>query len=59
NFSGDALVNTYSGGINVTAENTEIEASSRHGRVDLPPSSNGKNHLRLTSINGDIKVQEN
>ena len=59
NFSGDARVNTYGGSINVTAKNAEIEADSRHGRVDLPPSSNGKNHLRLTSINGDIKVQEN
>ncbi len=59
NFMGSALVNTYDGGIKVVGTNMEIEASSRNGNVYLPPASNGKNHFRLTSINGDIKVQEN
>lgn len=57
-FDGDAIINTYDGNIHVQAENAQYEVETRHGKIDLPASAYGTNFLKLTSINGNIKVQE-
>lgn len=57
-FSGNAVVNTYNGNIEVESNYAVVEAESRHGRVIVPQIKTGDNHLKLTSINGDIKVME-
>lgn len=56
NFSGDALVNTYSGGIVVETQNATIIASSRKGRLYIPRISLGEHKVELRSITGDIRV---
>ncbi len=58
NFSGDAVINTYNGNINVSTSNALVEAESRNGEVLLPPANGGIHQISLTSINGNIKVQE-
>jgi len=58
NFKGDAVINTYEGNIEVEAESPEVEAESRHGKVNVPDSINGLYRLKLISINGNIKVRE-
>lgn len=57
-FSGDAVVNTFDGNIEVETHGASVEANSRHGSISLPVSKRGTNHLKLTTINGDIMVQE-
>lgn len=59
NFTGNALVNTYRGGIWVETNNADIKASSGTGTVDIPKEMRGSNSLELRSINGDIKVVKN
>ncbi|MFD0977394.1 hypothetical protein [Salinimicrobium gaetbulicola] len=58
NFDGDAIINTFDGNIEVQANNAQYEVETRHGNVVLPDLANGSNFLKLTSINGNIKVQE-
>lgn len=58
-FNGDAVVNTYNGDILVETNRGIIEASSRHGEVDVPDFLPGRNPLRLTTIDGNIKVRKN
>lgn len=58
NFKGDAVVNTFEGNITVETENALIDADSRHGKVNLPPTSRGNNRISLHSINGNIEVTE-
>ncbi|WP_026932778.1 hypothetical protein [Christiangramia echinicola] len=58
-FSGDAVINTYSGNIMVETSAGLIEANSRNGKVDIPEILPGRNPLRLTSIDGNIKVLKN
>lgn len=58
-FDGDLLVNTYNGSIAVHTHDAEISAHSRNGEVFLPPATPGKNQIKLTSINGNIRVREN
>lgn len=57
-FQGDAVVNTFSGNIFLSTANAIVKAESRHGTVDRPEHLSGKNEVLLTSINGNIKVQE-
>lgn len=58
NFNGNAVVNTFDGNIVVEAHDPYIEARSRHGKINIPDSTTGSNHLKLTTINGNIKVME-
>lgn len=57
-FSGAAVINTFSGYIFVETEYALIEAKSRNGKVEIPNSLPGRNPLKLTSIDGDIKVRK-
>ncbi|MFO7718929.1 MAG: hypothetical protein R6W85_00645, partial [Gillisia sp.] len=58
-FQGNALVNTYTGSIDVQTKNAEITAISRNGNLMVPPDITGKNKIHLTTINGNIRVREN
>lgn len=55
-FTGNALVNTYTGGIEVETANTSIIATSRKGSINLPEKFGGKYKVELHSITGDIRV---
>lgn len=57
-FTGNAVINTYEGNIDIQTQNARYEANSRHGKVILPDSGPGDHLIKLTSINGNIKVQE-
>jgi len=59
NFEGNALINTYNGAINVKTSGATVIASSRNGKVFLPIDFNGNHTIKATSINGDIRVEEN
>ena len=59
NFKGNALVNTYSGGIEIETSNASIAASSRSGKVTLPVNLSGEHKIEIWSITGDISVREN
>ena len=58
NFSGNAIINTFDGNINLTTSNALIDAESRHGKVLLPHFAGGTHKIKLMSINGDIEVSE-
>lgn len=58
-FSGSAVVNTYSGDILVETASGMIEANTRNGKLKIPEFLPGRNPLRLTSIDGDIRVRKN
>ncbi len=58
-FSGAAEINTYKGDILVGTKKGIIEASSRHGNVQVPDFLPGRAPLKLTSIDGNIKVVKN
>lgn len=58
-FYGDLVINTYNGSITVETFDAEIIAHSRNGEIFLPPATPGKNQIKLTSINGNIRVREN
>ena len=58
-FMGNALVNTYNGAITIQTTDATVIASSRNGKVILPLVSKGKDTIKATSINGDIRVVEN
>lgn len=58
NFSGNAVVNTFGGNIEVETRDADVEANSRNGILNIPDSGTGSNHLKLTTINGNIKVIE-
>lgn len=57
-FRGNAVVNTFGGNIEVETGDVDVEANSRNGTMDIPNSGTGSNHLKLTTINGNIKVME-
>jgi len=59
NFTGDGIINTLNGNITGTVTGVDIEANSRHGKVEVPFDHDGKHKMILTSINGDIKISEN
>lgn len=58
NFSGNALIKTYSGGIEVETSNATITATSRNGLINLPVISDGEQKVELHSITGDIRVRK-
>lgn len=58
NFRGNAVINTYDGNIEVQSPSVSVEAESRHGFVEIPIIAQGVHHLKLKSINGNIKVTE-
>lgn len=58
-FTGNAVVNTYRGPIQVETGDANINAFSRNGSVDLPAGIRGNHQLELQSIYGDIRVREN
>lgn len=59
NFSGAAIINTFSGNILVETGSGSIIAQSRNGSVEKPEFLPGGNSIKLTSIDGDIKVRKN
>ncbi len=59
NYSGTAVINTYTGNILIETSSGLIEANSRNGSVEIPEFLPGRNPLRLTSIDGNIKVLKN
>lgn len=59
NYSGNAVINTYTGNILVETSSGLIEAKSRNGEVEIPDFLPGRNPLKLTSIDGNIKVVKN
>lgn len=59
NFSGTAVINTFSGYILVETKSGLIDAKSRNGKVEIPDFLSGRNSIKLTSIDGDIKVRKN
>ncbi len=58
-FLGNAVINTYKGGIQVSTSNANINAKSRNGKVDIPKDLSGNHEIKLTSIDGDISVVKN
>lgn len=58
-FTGIAVINTYSGNILVETSAGLIDANSRNGNLEIPEFLPGRNPLRLTSIDGDIMVRKN
>jgi len=58
-FMGNALVNTYNGAITIETTDATVTASSRNGKVILSADLSGKDIIKATSINGDIRVVEN
>ena len=59
NFTGNALINTYNGPISIETTNATVTASSRNGEVIIPLDFTGNHIIKVTSINGDIRVTEN
>ncbi|MGB7785951.1 MAG: hypothetical protein WBL27_07610 [Salinimicrobium sp.] len=57
-FSGNAVINTYDGNIEMTTSNALVDAETRHGTVKIPHAARGTHKIKLTSINGDIEVSE-
>lgn len=58
NFSGNALINTYEGDVEIQMRNAVVEAFSRHGSVKTPDTNFGTHKIDITSINGNISVQK-
>jgi DUF4097 and DUF4098 domain-containing protein YvlB len=58
-FEGNALVNTYSGSIEMETSHAKIDVSSRSGSIKLEKITPGNNKVELHSITGDIRVQKN
>ena len=57
-FSGNAIINTYDGNIQMSTNNALIDAETRHGKVEILHAARGRHKIKLTSINGDIEVSE-
>ena len=55
-FTGKALVNTFSGDINIETTQAEVAANSNHGNVIIDTSLNFGNLIMLKSIYGGIEV---
>ncbi|SFN92047.1 DUF4097 family beta strand repeat-containing protein [Salegentibacter flavus] len=57
-FSGNGNVQTIMGNILVETLNTRVKAESRNGNLEMPLARNGDNLLKLTSVNGDIRLRK-
>lgn len=58
-FTGNAVINTYKGFIELQTKNADITGTSRNGKVEIPEDMNGKYRIVLKTINGSILVREN
>ncbi|MGB3776108.1 MAG: DUF4097 family beta strand repeat-containing protein [Leeuwenhoekiella sp.] len=58
-FRGSGKINTRSGNINIETTSSSVEATSRHGIVNLANDPNGSFHLELKSLTGSITVIQN
>lgn len=58
NFTGNALINTYEGNVEVQMRDAVVEASSRHGSIETPVPNFGTHKIDITTINGNISVQK-
>lgn len=58
NFSGNGVVNTLRGAIAIETQNTEVNASSRNGTVDVASSPLQLYELVLKTVDGDISVSQ-
>ena len=56
NFSGNALVNTIGGNIEIHSNFAKINTNSKHGNIITEKLSIGDNTIDLNSINGNITV---
>lgn len=57
-FEGDAVINTYEGNVDIETVNARVQASSRHGAVEVGEPGYGANKVTVTSINGNIRVNK-
>ena len=57
-FSGNGVVNTLRGAIAIETQNTEVNASSRNGTVDVASSPLQLYELVLKTVDGDISVSQ-
>lgn len=58
-FSGNAVINTYKGSIELLTQNASITGTSRNGKVAIPEDIQGEYEIVLKTINGNILVREN
>ncbi|MGO4913474.1 hypothetical protein [Leeuwenhoekiella sp. W20_SRS_FM14] len=57
-FCGSGIINTLRGAIEVETRNTRIEALTRNGIQKVATRPNGKYHLKLKSVDGNISVSQ-
>ncbi|MFD2824908.1 hypothetical protein ACFSYG_00365 [Leeuwenhoekiella polynyae] len=57
-FRGSGIINTLRGGIEVETEDNQIEAITRHGKLQVENNAYGSQHLNLKSVDGDIRVTQ-
>jgi len=58
-FLGDALINTFDGGISIQTTDATVTATSRNGEVNVKSNFSGKHQITANSINGAILVTKN
>ena len=58
NFLGNGIVNTLRGSIAVDTQHTAIDFLSRNGNENIENKPNGKYHLNLKSVDGNISVSQ-
>lgn len=57
-FSGNAVINTYDGNINLTTKQAQISAFSQNGMVNVENVLIQRNFIDLKSVYGNIKVMQ-
>ena len=58
NYLGDGVINTLRGSIYIETSNAQVEAISRSGNNETENKSDGKYHLKLKSVDGNISVSQ-
>ena len=58
NYLGDGVINTLRGSIYIETSNAQVEAISRSGNNETENKSDGKYHLKLKSVDGNIRVSQ-
>lgn len=58
NYLGDGVINTLRGSIYIETSNAQVEAISRNGNNETENKSDGKYHLKLKSVDGNISVSQ-
>ncbi|WP_034887365.1 hypothetical protein [Gillisia sp. Hel_I_29] len=58
-FQGNAVINTYKGSIYLATNNANIDAETRNGMLEIPMPLLGYHQIKLSSIDGDIRVVKN